>query len=388
MIRYGMVGGGPGAFIGDVHRMAARLDGRMRLVAGAFSSDPERSRQKGRELGLDPGRVYESYADMAAREAALPAGDRIDVVLIVTPNHLHYDPAHVFLEAGFHVVCDKPLTTTLEDAEALCRLVAGGDRIFALTHNYTGYPMVKEARALIRAGALGEIRRTAVEYVQGWLSTPLEDAGHRQADWRTDPARAGVSGALGDIGTHAHNLARYVTGLELEELCADLTTFVPGRRLEDDANLLLRLAGGARGTLTASQIAVGEENALSLRVYGTEGALAWRQEEPETLWFRFQDGRHERRRRGHGWLSEPGRAASRLPAGHPEGFIEGFANLYRAVADAIDAGVTDPATIDVPNVWDGARGVHFLERAVESARDGGWVDARYTPPAEPAGGGA
>jgi len=388
MIRYGMVGGGPGAFIGDVHRMAARLDGRMRLVAGAFSSDPERSRQKGRELGLDPGRVYESYADMAAREAALPAGDRIDVVLIVTPNHLHYDPAHVFLEAGFHVVCDKPLTTTLEDAEALCRLVAGGDRIFALTHNYTGYPMVKEARALIRAGALGEIRRTAVEYVQGWLSTPLEDAGHRQADWRTDPARAGVSGALGDIGTHAHNLARYVTGLELEELCADLTTFVPGRRLEDDANLLLRLAGGARGTLTASQIAVGEENALSLRVYGTEGALAWRQEEPETLWFRSQDGRHERRRRGHGWLSEPGRAASRLPAGHPEGFIEGFANLYRAVADAIDAGVTDPATIDVPNVWDGARGVHFLERAVESARDGGWVDARYTPPAEPAGGGA
>jgi len=388
MIRYGMVGGGPGAFIGDVHRMAARLDGRMRLVAGAFSSDPERSRQKGRELGLDPGRVYESYADMAAREAVLPAGDRIDVVLIVTPNHLHYDPARVFLEAGFHVVCDKPLTTTLEDAEALCRLVAGGDRIFALTHNYTGYPMVKEARALIRAGALGEIRRTAVEYVQGWLSTPLEDAGHRQADWRTDPARAGVSGALGDIGTHAHNLARYVTGLELEELCADLTTFVPGRRLEDDANLLLRLAGGARGTLTASQIAVGEENALSLRVYGTEGALAWRQEEPETLWFRSQDGRHERRRRGHGWLSEPGRAASRLPAGHPEGFIEGFANLYRAVADAIDAGVTDPATIDVPNVWDGARGVHFLERAVESARDGGWVDARYTPPAEPAGGGA
>ena len=385
MIRYGMVGGGPGAFIGDVHRMAAGLDGRMRLVAGAFSSDPERSRHKGRELGLDPSRVYESYADMASWEASLPERERIEVVLIVTPNHLHFEPARVFLEAGFHVVCDKPLTTTLEDAEALCRLVADGDRIFALTHNYTGYPMVKEARALVREGRLGDIRRVAVEYVQGWLSTALEDTGHRQADWRTDPARAGVSGALGDIGTHAHNLVRYVTGLELEELCADLSTFVEGRRLEDDANLLLRLGGGARGTLTASQIAVGEENALSLRVYGTDGAIAWRQEEPETLWFHRPDGRRERRRRGHEWLSDPAQKASRIPAGHPEGFIEGFANLYHAVADAIESGATHAVAFDFPTVWDGARGVHFLDRAVESARTGGWVDARYAPPAEPAG---
>ncbi len=383
MIRYGMVGGGPGAFIGDVHRMAAGLDGRMRLVAGAFSSDPERSRHKGRELGLDASRVYESFAEMAEWEASLPAAERIEVVCIVTPNHLHYDAARTFLEAGFHVVCDKPLTTTLEDAESLCRLVADTERLFALTHNYTGYPMVKEARAMVRAGRLGDIRRVAVEYVQGWLSTALEETGQRQAAWRTDPARAGVAGALGDIGTHAHDLLRYVTGLELEELCADLTTFVEGRRLEDDANLLLRLSGGARGTLTASQIAVGEENALSLRVYGTEGGLAWRQEEPETLWFRRPDGRQQRRRRGHEWLSEPARKGSRIPAGHPEGFIEGFANLYRAVADAIDAGATDSVAFDFPTVWDGARGVHFLERAVESARVGGWVPARYTPPAEP-----
>lgn len=399
-----MVGGGPGAFIGDVHRMAAELDGLAELAAGAFSSDPERSRAKADEVGLDPARAYGSFGEMAETEAGRPAEDRLDFVIVVTPNHLHFEVARTFLEAGFHVVCDKPLTTTLEDAETLCRLVASGGAVFALTHNYTGYAMVKEARHLVREGRLGGIRRIQAEYFQGWLSSPLERSGHRQAEWRTDPERAGVAGALGDIGTHAHNLARYVTGLEVESLCADLTTFVEDRGLEDDAGLLLRWTGGARGTLTASQVAAGEENRLSLRVYGTEGSLTWRQEDPETLIVRDLGGRVELLRRGQAHLCETARSASRLPPGHPEGFIEGFANIYRAVAGAIsrrrdvaggepdDSGAgreTDAAvgagaaTPDFPTVWDGARGVHFLERAVASAEAGGWVDARYTPPEEP-----
>ena len=382
-MRYGMVGGGPGAFIGEVHRMAAALDGEMELVAGAFSSDADRSAECGRALGLDPDRVYPDFREMAEREAALPEDRRIRFVSIVTPNHLHFEPARVFLEAGFHVVCDKPLTTSLEDAYALCELVRERDAVFALTHNYTGYPMVREARSWVRDGRLGTVRKVVVEYLQGWLSTALEETGSKQADWRTDPARAGVAGALGDIGSHAHNLVRYVTDLEVASMCGDLTTFVEGRRLEDDASLLLRFDGGARGTLTASQICVGEENGLSLRVYGTDGALAWHQQEPETLTFTPPDGPSEIHRRGHAYLGEAAAAATRLPPGHPEGFIEGFANIYRGAVAAIasgDAGREPPDSLDFPTVHDGARGVHFLHRAVEAGRADGWIDARYDGP--------
>lgn len=384
MLRFGMVGGGPGSFIGGVHLMAASLDGQAQLVAGAFSSDPAKSKTRGHELGLDPNRIYGTYQEMAQAEAAREDG--IDFVVIVTPNHLHFDIARVFLEAEFHVVCDKPLTTTLEDAEELCRVVAEGRSVFVVTHNYTGYPMIKEARQLVREGRLGRVRRIQVEYIQGWLSTPLEQTGQRQAVWRTNPTQAGIAGALGDIGTHAHNLARYVTGLEVEELYADLTTFVEGRELDDDASLLLRWSDGARGTLIASQIAYGEENGLTLRVYGTEGSIAWRQEEPETLMLKI-DNMTTISRRGTAELSEMAQHCSRLPPGHPEGFIEGFANLYQNAVRTIEArkagGHPATADLDFPTVWDGARGVHFIERALESTRLGGWVDARYTPPQEP-----
>ena len=379
-----MVGGGPGSFIGEVHLMAAGLDGQTQLVAGAFSSDPAKSKTRGHELGLDPNRIYGTYQEMAQAEAAREDG--IDFVVIVTPNHLHFDIARVFLEAEFHVVCDKPLTTTLEDAEELCRVVAEGRSVFVVTHNYTGYPMIKEARQLVREGRLGRVRRIQVEYIQGWLSTPLEQTGQRQAVWRTNPTQAGIAGALGDIGTHAHNLARYVTGLEVEELYADLTTFVEGRELDDDASLLLRWSDGARGTLIASQIAYGEENGLTLRVYGTEGSIAWKQEEPETLMLKI-DNMTTISRRGTAELSEMAQHCSRLPPGHPEGFIEGFANLYQNAVRTIEArkagGHPATADLDFPTVWDGARGVHFIERALESTRLGGWVDARYTPPQEP-----
>jgi predicted dehydrogenase len=321
---------------------------------------------------------------MAEREAELPADERIDFVSVVTPNHLHFEIARTFLEAGFHVVCDKPLTNEVEEAETLCRLVGERDAVFAVTYNYSGYPMVKQARALCADGVLGDIRRVAVEYSQGWLTTRLEEQGHKQAEWRTDPARAGVAGALGDIGTHAEHLARYVTGLRLEALCAELTTFVPGRRLEDDAHLLLRFDGGARGTLSASQISVGEENRLSLRVYGTQASLEWRQQEPETLIVRHPDRPAEVYRRGHPYLAPTARHATRLPPGHPEGFIEAFANIYRAAAHTMTAKTTgatpDPLDLDFPTVQDGAQGVQFVHRAVESGRTGRWVDAAYTPP--------
>jgi predicted dehydrogenase len=376
-----MVGGGPGAFIGEVHRMAAALDGELELVAGAFSSDRDRSRAQGVELGLHPGRVYGSYGEMAEVEAGLPRAERIQLVSVVTPNHLHFDPARRFLEAGIHVVCDKPLTTTVEDAEALRDLVRKQDLTFAVTYNYTGYPMVKEAREWIRSGRLGEIRKVVVEYLQGWLATPLEDTGHRQATWRTDPARAGIAGALGDIGTHAHDLVRYVTGLELERLCADLTTFVAGRRLDDDASLLMRFAGGARGSMTVSQVAVGEDNGLSLRVFGTEGALTWRQEAPDELALGRTDGVREVHRRGHDALSKRAKTATRLPAGHPEGFIEAFATIYRNVARTLaarsDGREPAPADLDFPTVDDGLRGVHFIDRAVISSKSKSWVDAAY-----------
>lgn len=383
-LRYGMVGGGPGAFIGEVHRQAAALDGEIELVAGAFSANAERSARQGELLGLDPERAYASFQDMAEREAELPADRQIDFVSIVTPNHLHYEVARVFLDAGFHVVCDKPLCTTVEDAEALCRLVAKRDAVFALTHNYTGYPMVKEARALVRQGRLGELRKIVVDYSQGWLASRLEDTGHKQAEWRTDPARAGIAGALADIGTHAENLVHYVTQLELESVCADLSTFVEGRALDDDASSLLRYRGGARGVLSVSQIAVGEENDLSLRVYGSEASLHWRQESPDVLRIRFAGRPEEVHRRGNAYLTPVATTATRLPPGHPEGFIEAFANIYRSAARTMAARAAEivPSAhdLDYPTVQDGARGVFFIHRAVESARVGGWVDASYTPP--------
>lgn len=383
-IRYGMVGGGPGAFIGGVHRKAAALDGEIELVAGAFSSSPEKSRQQGEELYLDPARVYGSYKEMAEAEAKLPLGERIDFVSIVTPNNTHFAIAKTFLEAGFHVVCDKPMTMTVEEAEELCRLVKKHDAVFALTHNYTGYPMVKQARELIKNGKLGTIRKVVVEYPQGWLATFLEGEGAKQAVWRTDPKQAGVSSAIGDIGSHAENLARYITGLEIEKIFADLTTFVPGRLLEDDANMLLHLKGGARAVLYCSQVSVGEENNLRIRVYGTDASMEWHQEHPNYLHVRYADGPEEVFKRGNDYLAEVAKHNSRLPFGHPEAFIEAFANIYVNAARAMAAKITGEAPgafdTDYPTVQDGAVGVHFIHAAVKSGKEGGWVDASYTPP--------
>ena len=371
----GMVGGGPGAFIGDVHRRADCLDGDVELVAGAFSASPSKSRRKGRELGLSRARTYDSYLDMVERERALPEDQRIDFVSVVTPNHLHCPVATAFLEAGFHVVCDKPMTLDVPEARRLKQVVTRSRRVFALTHNYTGYPMVKLARDLVRQGDLGRLRKVVVQYPQGWLSTRLEQAGLKQAEWRTDPTRSGAAGCIGDIGTHAENLAEYITGLQIVELCADLTTFVRGRRLDDDGTVLLRLQRGVRGVLLASQIAVGEENGLAIRVYGEEKGLEWHQEHPNTLTLRSQDGPLEVWSRGHGYVearSPAAARATRLPAGHPEAFLEAFANVYRNAADTIRARRArtrpDPLARDFPTVDDGLRGMVFIETVVKSAR--------------------
>jgi predicted dehydrogenase len=380
-----MVGGGPDAFIGAVHRKAAALDGEIELVGGAFSSSPEKSRQQGEELLLDASRVYGSYQEMAEQESQLPEGDRIDFVSIVTPNHVHFDVAKTFIEAGIHVVCDKPMTTTVEDAEELCRLVKQHDVVFALTHNYTGYPMVKQARELVKQGALGTVRKVVVEYPQGWLATFLEGEGAKQAVWRTDPNQAGVSSCIGDIGSHAENLAHYITGLEMESLCADLTTFVPGRQLEDDGNLLVHYHGGARGVLYASQISIGEENNLRIRVYGTEASLDWHQENPNYVSVRFPDGPEHIYKRGNDYLAPIAVHNSRIPFGHPEAFIEAFANIYvnavRTMAAKISGEQPGEFDSDFPTVQDGARGVHFIHTAVESGNQRAWVDASYTTPA-------
>ena len=375
-LRFGMVGGGPGAFIGAVHRRAATLDGLATLVAGAFSSDGNKSRAQGRELHLDANRVYDSHEQMAEREAALPANERIDFVSIVTPNHVHFPGAKAFIERGIHVICDKPMTTTLADAEALCRLVRKHDVVFALTHNYSGYPLVKQARALVRAGTLGRVRKVVAEYSQGWLSTLVEATGQKQADWRTDPARAGA-GALGDIGSHAEHLARYVTGLEIEELCADVSTFVDGRRVDDDANILVRYRGGAKGLVFCSQVSLGEENRLSVRVYGTEGSLEWHQQEPNTLIVRHADAPLEVYKPGHAFLSPEARHATRLPSGHPEAFLEAFANVYanamRTIGSRLAGETPDPLDLDFPTAEDGLAGVRFILRAVESGQKADWV---------------
>jgi predicted dehydrogenase len=372
-IKMGMVGGGRDAFIGAVHRMAARLDGRIELVAGAFSSDPAKSRASGEDLGLDPSRVYPDYETMAAAESKLPEGERIDFVSIVTPNNVHFPPAKTFLEADFHVVCDKPMTYDLAEAKALRDLVKSTGKVFALTHNYTGYPMVKEARELVRNGDLGKILKVVAEYPQGWLIQPIDAEGQKQAAWRTDPSRTGASSCIGDIGTHAENLGRYITGLEIDELCADFTTFVPGRRLEDDGNLLIHYQGGARGVLYASQVSVGEENNLAIRVYGTKASLEWHQEHPNELTVKYPDAPRKIYRRGNGYVSDIAKRFTRLPFGHPEAFIEAFANVYLEAARAIEAvkeAKPIPADVDYPTVEDGVLGMAFIETAVASAKNG------------------
>ena len=376
----GLVGGGEGAFIGAVHRMAAELDGRIELVCGAFSSDPAKSRRAGVALyGIDAARSYGDYEQMMRSEAERPAGERTDFVVIATPNHTHFPIAKAALEAGFHVMSDKPVTFDLAEAHALEKLVEDTGLVFGLTHNYTGYPMVKEARHLVRSGVFGEIRRVVVEYLQGWLAEREEATGNKQAEWRTDPARSGMAGCMGDIGTHGENLAEYVTGLEIASLCADLTTFVPNRRLEDDGNVLLRFANGAKGVLFASQVAVGEENGLKLRVYGETGGLEWSQMAPNSLIVRWPDRPYEVRRTGGPGVGEAATAGTRLPAGHPEGFLEAFALLYRNFADTLEARKADrepsDANLDFPTISDGVRGMRFIDAVVASARAGAtWVN--------------
>lgn len=383
-LRCGMVGGGPGAFIGEVHRKAAALDGHMELVAGAFSSSEEKSRKMGEQLQLSVDRVYGSFKEMAKKEAALPKEKRIDFVSVVTPNHLHYPVCKVFIEAGIHVICDKPLTNTVEEAEELCRLVDEHDVVFGLTHTYTGYPMVKEAREMVRNGKLGKLRKIVVEYPQGWLSQPIEQEGAKQAEWRTDPDRAGVSSAVGDIGTHAENLVEYITGLRMEKLYADITSFVEGRELEDDANLLVHYEDGVKGILYCSQISVGEENDLRIRIYGTKASLEWSQENPNYLSVKYPDKPEEIYKRGNEYLSDIANFNNRIPPGHPEGFIEAFANIYRNVGLTIlakDRGEEpDTFAADFPTVQDGAIGVHFTHKTIESGNKGKWVDMGYTPP--------
>ena len=378
-LRMGMVGGGRGAFIGAVHRMAARLDGEIDLVAGCFSSDPAKSKASGADFFLDPARVYASYAEMAQREAALPADQCIDFVSIVTRNNTHFSVAKAFLEAGIHVVCDKPLCFTLAEGRKLLEIVRKTGLIFALTHNYTGYPMVKEAREWVRSGKLGRILKIVAEYPQGYAITALEQKGDGAiSNWRMDPSVSGVSNCMGDIGTHAHNLARYITGLEIEEICAELSTFIPGRPLDDDGNCLIRFAGGARGILFASQISNGDENNLNIRVYGTKGSLEWHQENPNELTFKRADAPPVTSRRGNNYLSAAAQGATRTPFAHPEGFIEAFANVYRsaatAIADVVAGRKTPKEGYDFPTVDDGIAGMAFIETVVKSSKAGAkWV---------------
>lgn len=370
-LRAGIVGGGRGSFIGSVHRMAAELDGEARVVAGAMSSHPEIARASAAEWCLE--RAYISYEEMASAEAAAEEG--IDFVIVATPNHLHFPVTRAFLAAGIHVICDKPLALTVAEGEALASMVEAGPTLFALTHNYTGYPAVRQAREMVRAGQLGEIRKVMVEYTQDWLMEPLESRGNKQAAWRTDPARAGLGGAVGDIGSHAQNLLEFVTGLAIESLCADLSVFVAGRRLDDDANILVRLRGGAKGTLVCSQVACGEENRLAIRVYGSQAGLEWHQEEPNTLLYKAAGRPWARLRTGHSYISEAARAVTRLPPGHPEGYLEAFASLYRCfMQDVRRVAEGQPPVRDYPGVQDGLRGLRFIGQAVMSSRAGAvWV---------------
>ena len=370
-IRLGMVGGGQGAFIGAVHRMAARLDDQYELVAGALSSSPEKAKASAADLGLPADRSYGSFEDMAKAEAARPDG--IEAVSIVTPNHMHAPAAKAFLEAGIHVICDKPITTTLKEAEELAALVKTSGKLFVLTHNYTGYPMIRQAREMVANGDLGEIRVVQAEYPQDWLTEPAERSGSKQAEWRTDPKRSGAGGAIGDIGTHAYNLAAFVTGLKTEQVLAQLTSFVEGRPLDDDVQILLRYHGGARGMLWASQVAVGNENGLKLRVYGTKGGLEWTQADPNYLWFTpFGKPKQLLTRAGSGAGAAATRV-TRVPSGHPEGYLEGFATIYTEAARAIRAareGRNADADVIYPTVEDGIDGMKFIEASVASSKAG------------------
>ncbi len=380
-LRAGMIGGGPGAFIGGVHRMAMRLDGQIELVAGAFSRNPEKSRAQGAELYLDPARVYGDYREFIQKELALPADRRVEMVSVVTPNDSHYEVASACLKAGFHVVLDKPMTLNVKQAKALKQQVDKGQQVFCLTHNYTGYPMVKLARDLIRKGELGKLRKIKVQYPQGWLHAAFENQGAKQAEWRTDPKRSGAAGCMGDIGTHAENLAEYLTGLKIVELCADLTAFVPGRKLDDDGNCLIHWEKGVKGLLFASQISIGEENGLTIWIYGDQGGLEWRQENPNYLYVKKPEAAVQVWRRGNQYIGQASPAAgraSRLPFGHPEGFIEAFANVYVNAAETIRckiAGVKpDPLALDFPSVDDGLRGLQFIDAVVKSSQMGAkWV---------------
>ena len=368
-----MIGGGRGAFIGAVHRIAAIMDGKAELVAGAFSSDAARSKASGADLFLDPKRVYGSYQEMAKAEAKLPASQRLDFIVIVTPNHQHFPPAKLFLESGFNVVLDKPATFNLAEAVKLRAIVKKSKKVLVLTHNYTGNVMVKQARELVANGSVGQIRKIVVEYPQGWLSTFLEKTGQKQAGWRTDPKRSGVAGCMGDIGTHAENLARYITGLHIESLCADLTTFVKGRKLDDDGNVLVRYKGGAKGVLHSSQISIGDENMLNIRVYGTKAGLEWRQEFPNELVVKYADQPRQTWRRGNGYLTPRVGRFTRIPAGHPEGYLEAFANIYLEAYRAITAeveGKRQPKDLDFPTIEDGVEGMVFIETLVKSSKLG------------------
>jgi predicted dehydrogenase len=370
-LKMGMVGGGRDAFIGAVHRRAAMLEGNVDFVAGCLSSSLEKSKASGKDLLLADDRVYGSYEEMIAGESRLPVGERIDFVSIVTPNHMHYPVSKAFVEAGFNVACDKPMVHTVEQALDLASAVEKNKVVFAVTYNYTGYPMVKQARYLVESGAIGKVQKVIVEYPQGWLLNRIEATGSKQASWRTDPARSGASGCIGDIGSHCENLVSYITGLQIESICADLTTYVSGRQLDDDGNILLRFNDGAKGILTASQVCPGQENSLRIRVWGTRAGLEWSQEDPNYLQLRSNDGPEQIWKRGNGYLCDAAKAASRIPSGHPEAFIEAFANVYHNFCDTIRCNLmgTEPSPImlDFPTVQDGARGVHFIIKAVESS---------------------
>lgn len=366
-----MVGGGPTSFIGPVHRKAVGIDGEIEMVCGAFSIIPGESAQTGAELGLDPRRAYKNYEEMFAKEKEMPPDQRMDFVSIVTPNHVHFGPAKMALESGFHVIVEKPIAFSLEEAKALQKIVNKTGLILALTHTYTGYPLVKHARQMVATGQLGKIRKVFVEYPQGWLSTLLEGTGNLQASWRTDPKQSGMGGAIGDIGTHAANLAEYITGSDITEICAMLNSVVKGRKIDDDASMLIRFNNGASGVLMATQVAAGEENNLNIRIYGEKGGLEWKQQEPNTLVVKWLDRPMEVLRTGQPYLSDQAKAFTRTPAGHPEGYLEAFANIYRAFSKAVrdykPGKKINPAKYDFPDVEDGVRGMNFVKTAVKSS---------------------
>ncbi len=374
-LKMGMVGGGPGAFIGDVHRKAARMDGGIELVAGAFDINPRKSKQMGRELLLDSKRVYNTYQEMIEKELELPDGERIDFAAVTTPNNWHFPIAKDLLEAGFHVMCEKPMTLNVKEAKELKEIVKSSRKVFGLMHNYTGYPMVKLARDMVSGGDLGKIRKIVVQYPQGWLATAVEKTGNQQASWRTDPKQSGGAGCMGDIGTHAENLSEYITGLKITQMCADLHTFVKGRKLDDDGNVLLRFNNGARGVLHASQVSIGEENNLAIWVYGEKKSLEWHQEHPNYLYVKEPDGPMQVWKRGNDYVAAKSPAAgraTRLPFGHPEAFFEAFANNYCNFADTVRAKITrskpDPLAKDFPDVNDGLRGMLFIETVLASTK--------------------